>query len=42
MKRRAQALAAARQTVTVTMNQYQAGIVNYLNVTVARIEASAG
>jgi len=34
-----EAVAAARQTVTVTMNQYKAGIVNYLNVTVVQAAA---
>jgi NodT family efflux transporter outer membrane factor (OMF) lipoprotein len=31
-----EAVAAGRQTVTVTLNQYKAGIVNYLNVTVVQ------
>ena len=31
-----EAVAAGRQTVAVTLNQYKAGIVNYLNVTVVQ------
>ncbi|HEY1269293.1 MAG TPA: efflux transporter outer membrane subunit [Candidatus Binatia bacterium] len=36
-----QAVAAARQTVVVTLNQYKAGIVNYINVTVVQAAALA-
>ncbi len=36
-----EAVAAARQTVVVTLNQYKAGIVNYINVTVVQAAALA-